>query len=69
MCTRAMYIAIGCFIMGSSVCHIQLKLLIFNLFDPLSLLMLQGIDPDAPEEDEDNEVDDGEGDQEETELL
>lgn len=31
--------------------------------------LMKGVDPDAPEEDEDNEVDDGEGDQEETELL
>lgn len=31
--------------------------------------MLQGVDPDAPEDDEDNEVDDADGDQEETELL
>ncbi|KAJ8422619.1 hypothetical protein Cgig2_000244 [Carnegiea gigantea] len=30
---------------------------------------MKGVDPDAPDEDEDNEVDDGEGDQEETELL
>lgn len=30
---------------------------------------MKGVDPDAPEEDEDNEVDDAEGDQEETELL
>ncbi|XP_010666682.1 anaphase-promoting complex subunit 7 [Beta vulgaris subsp. vulgaris] len=30
---------------------------------------MKGVDPDAPEEDEDNEVDDVEGDQEETELL
>lgn len=30
---------------------------------------MKGVDPDAPEEDEDNEVDDTEGDQEETELL
>ncbi|XP_074320804.1 anaphase-promoting complex subunit 7 [Silene latifolia] len=30
---------------------------------------MKGIDPDAPEEDDDNEADDGEGDQEETELL
>ncbi|KAK9671852.1 hypothetical protein RND81_12G058800 [Saponaria officinalis] len=30
---------------------------------------MKGIDPDAPEEDDDNEVDDGEGEQEETELL
>lgn len=27
------------------------------------------MDPDAPEEDEENEVDDADGDQEETELL
>lgn len=32
-------------------------------------LILQGVDPDAPEDDEDNEVDDADGDQEETELL
>ncbi|XP_021764036.1 anaphase-promoting complex subunit 7-like isoform X2 [Chenopodium quinoa] len=31
--------------------------------------LMKGVDPDAPEEDEDNEVDDVEGDQEETELL
>ena len=31
--------------------------------------ILQGVDPDAPEDDEDNEVDDADGDQEETELL
>ncbi|XP_073526364.1 uncharacterized protein [Phyllobates terribilis] len=30
---------------------------------------LKGVDPDAPDDDEDNEVDDGEGEQEETELL
>lgn len=30
---------------------------------------MKGVDPDAPEEDEDNEVDDVEGDQEESELL
>ncbi|CAA3020981.1 anaphase-promoting complex subunit 7 [Olea europaea subsp. europaea] len=30
---------------------------------------MKGVDPDAPEEDEDNEVDDADGDQEETELL
>lgn len=30
---------------------------------------MKGVDPDAPDADEDNEVDDGEGDQEETELL
>lgn len=30
---------------------------------------MKGVDPDAPDEDEDNEVDDGEGDREETELL
>lgn len=29
----------------------------------------QGVDPDAPEEDEENEVDDADGDAEETELL
>ena len=32
-------------------------------------VILQGVDPDAPDDDEENEVDDGEGDQEETELL
>lgn len=32
-------------------------------------ITFQGVDPDAPEEDEDNEVDDADGDQEETELL
>lgn len=32
-------------------------------------VLLQGVDPDAPDEDEENDVDDGEGDQEETELL
>ncbi|XP_059632690.1 anaphase-promoting complex subunit 7 [Cornus florida] len=30
---------------------------------------MKGVDPDAPEEDEENEVDDADGDQEETELL
>ncbi|CAI9776865.1 unnamed protein product [Fraxinus pennsylvanica] len=30
---------------------------------------MKGVDPDAPEEDEDNEVDDADGDQEEAELL
>ncbi|PRQ39109.1 putative tetratricopeptide-like helical domain-containing protein [Rosa chinensis] len=30
---------------------------------------MKGVDPDAPEEDEDNEVDDADGDQDETELL
>ncbi|KAG7026293.1 Anaphase-promoting complex subunit 7 [Cucurbita argyrosperma subsp. argyrosperma] len=30
---------------------------------------MKGVDPDAPDDDEDNEVDDAEGDQEETELL
>ncbi|XP_057546258.1 anaphase-promoting complex subunit 7 [Amaranthus tricolor] len=30
---------------------------------------MKGVDPDAPDDDEENEVDDGEGDQEETELL
>ena len=32
-------------------------------------MLLQGVDPDAPEDDEDNEVDDADGDQEEAELL
>lgn len=32
-------------------------------------LLVQGLDPDAPDEDEENEVEDAEGDQEETELL
>lgn len=32
-------------------------------------LFVQGLDPDAPDEDEENEVEDAEGDQEETELL
>lgn len=31
--------------------------------------LVQGVDPDAPEEDEENDVDDADGDQEETELL
>jgi len=31
--------------------------------------LLQGVDPDAPEEDEENEVEDADGDQEETDLL
>ncbi|XP_078446532.1 tetratricopeptide repeat (TPR)-containing protein [Wolffia australiana] len=31
--------------------------------------LMKGLDPDAPEEDEDNEVEDGDVDQEETELL
>lgn len=30
---------------------------------------MKGVDPDAPEEDEENEVEDADGDQEETELL
>lgn len=30
---------------------------------------MKGVDPDAPEEDEENEVEDAEGDQEETDLL
>lgn len=38
----------------------------FILYD----VLIQGVDPDAPEDDdEDNEVDDGDGDQEEAELL
>nr|XP_018682116.1 PREDICTED: anaphase-promoting complex subunit 7 isoform X1 [Musa acuminata subsp. malaccensis] len=35
----------------------------------ISLLCLQGMDPDAPDEEEENEADDAEGDQEEGELL
>lgn len=31
--------------------------------------IFQGMDPDAPEEDEENEAEDGDGDQLETELL
>lgn len=30
---------------------------------------MQGLDPDAPEEDEENDVEDADGDQEETELI
>lgn len=30
---------------------------------------LQGVDPDAPEDDEENEVEEADGDPEETELL
>ena len=30
---------------------------------------VQGVDPDAPEEDEENEAEDVDGDQEEAELL
>lgn len=30
---------------------------------------MKGVDPDAPEEDEENEVEDADGEQEETELL
>lgn len=33
------------------------------------LYFLQGVDPDAPEEDEENEVEDPDADQEETDLL
>lgn len=31
--------------------------------------LLQGMDPDAPEEEEDNEPEDGEGDQEDPDLV
>lgn len=32
-------------------------------------ILLQGVDPDAPEEDEENEVEDADVDQEEPDLL
>lgn len=32
-------------------------------------LPVQGVDPDAPEDDEENEIEDADGDQEDAELL
>lgn len=42
---------------------------LFCSLEIVHIPFLQGVDPDAPEEDEENEVDDAEGDQEEAELL
>lgn len=33
------------------------------------LVTVQGVDPDAPEDDEDNEIEDADADQEDAELL
>lgn len=47
-------------------CVSQYYLHVVNLAVDFSL---QGMDPDAPEEEEDNEPEDGEGDQEDQDLV
>lgn len=47
-------------------CVSQYYLHVVNLVVDFSL---QGMDPDAPEEEEDNEPEDGEGDQEDQDLV
>lgn len=42
---------------------------IFCTFYVLRCHHMQGVDPDAPEEDDENDVEDADADQEETELL
>lgn len=64
----------GCsFIIGLPLYWILLPIKLLTFFYTIYLLhsqsYMQGVDPDAPEEDEENDVDDADGDQEETELL